>query len=171
MRTAGTPGTPGAQRTSRTGRRRTRSAPVLAAVLVLAPLAAACGDGQTDGGRPGSVSVSAQPPLTGVRWTVDSVTVDGATRRSPGSARLTITGGKASGNYGCNDFTATAVVEAGSVRFGDARTTRMACAGPVMAFEGLLAGALADGPLTTEVKGDRLTLATTGGGLVRLTRT
>ncbi|MFG2573707.1 META domain-containing protein [Streptomyces sp. NPDC048481] len=167
MRTARTPRTP---RTPRTGKRRTRSAPVLAAVLVLAPLAAACGDEQADGRRPGSASVSAEPPLTGVRWTVDSVTVDGETRRSPGSARLTITDGKAAGSYGCNDFTATAVIEGGSVRFGDARTTRMACAGPVMAFERLLAGTFADGPLTTEVKGDRLTLGAAGGGLVRLTR-
>ncbi|WP_329411458.1 META domain-containing protein [Streptomyces sp. NBC_00704] len=168
MRTAGTSRTP---RTWRTGRRRTGSVPILAAVLVLVPLAAACGEEQADGRRPGSASVSAEPPLTGVRWAVDSVTVDGATRRSPGSARLTIADGKASGSYGCNDFTATAVVEGGSVRFGDARTTRMACAGPVMAFERLLAGALADGLLTTEVKGDTLTLGTAGGDLVRLTRT
>lgn len=40
-----------------------------------------------------------------------------------------------------------------------------------MAFERLLAGALADGLLTTEVKGDTLTLGTAGGDLVRLTRT
>lgn len=108
MRTAGTSRTP---RTWRTGRRRTGSVPILAAVLVLVPLAAACGEEQADGRRPGSASVSAEPPLTGVRWAVDSVTVDGATRRSPGSARLTIADGKASGSYGCNDFTATAVVE------------------------------------------------------------
>ncbi|MER6788155.1 META domain-containing protein [Streptomyces sp. NPDC000658] len=155
----------------RTDRRRTRSTQILAAALLLAPLAAACGDEQADGRRPGSGSVSAEPPLTGVRWNVDSVTVDGATQRAPDSAHLTIEDGKAAGSYGCNEFTATAVVEGGSVRFSDARATRMACAGRPMAFERALAGALADGALTTEVKGDTLTLGTADGDLVRLTRT
>ncbi|MCQ9134353.1 META domain-containing protein [Streptomyces hilarionis] len=155
---------------SRTDGRRARSASALAAVLLLVPLAAACGDDRAGAPRPGSASVSAEPPLTGVRWNVVSVTADGATRRAPDSAHLTIADGKAAGSYGCNEFTATAVVEGGSVRFGDARATRMACPGRPMAFERTLAGALADGPLATAVKGDTLTLRTADGDLVRLTR-
>ncbi|MCQ9181957.1 META domain-containing protein [Streptomyces sp. IBSBF 2953] len=154
----------------RPDRRCTRTTLTLAAVLLLAPLAAACGDEQADGRRPRSGAVSAEPPFTGVRWNVDSVTVDGATQRAPDGAHLTIEDGKAAGSYGCNEFTATAVVEGGSVRFGDARATRMACPGRPMTFERALAGALADGALTAEVKGDTLTLGTAEGDLVRLTR-
>lgn len=153
-----------------TDARRARSTPALVAVLLLAALAAACGDEQADGRRPGSGAVSAEPPLTGVRWNVDSVTVDGATHRAPDGAHLTIEDGKAAGSYGCNEFTAKAVVEGGSVRFSDARATRMACAGR-MAFERTLAGTLADGALTTEVEGGTLTLGTADGDRVSLTRT
>ncbi|GGS27571.1 hypothetical protein GCM10010269_77770 [Streptomyces humidus] len=155
---------------TRTDRWRTRSALPLAAALLLAPLAAACGDEQADGRGPGSGAVSAEPPLTGVRWNVESVTADGATHRAPDSARLRIEDGRAAGSYGCNEFTAKAVVQGGSVRFSDARATRMACAARPMEFERVLAATLADGALTTEVKGRTLTLRTADGDQVRLTR-
>lgn len=156
---------------TRTDRRRTRTTPALtlSAALLLAPLAAACGE-EKAGDRPGSGTVSAGQPVTGVRWIVDSVTVDGAAQRAPEGAHLEIEDGRAEGSYGCNHFTAKAAVKGDSVRFSDARATRMACEDRPMSFERALAATLANGTLTAEVKGDTLTLGTAGGDRVRLTR-
>jgi heat shock protein HslJ len=144
---------------------------MVTAVAVLVPLAAACGGEKADGEQPGSGAVSAEQPVTGVRWNVDSVTVDGTTHRAPAGAHVEIEDGKAAGNYGCNNFTAKVVVEGDSIRFTDSRSTRMACTGrpTAMDFERTLAGTLAEGALTTEVKGTTLTLATAAGDQVRLT--
>ncbi|WP_307164160.1 META domain-containing protein [Streptomyces rishiriensis] len=141
----------------------------LTAALLLIPLAAACGS-EKAGERPGSGAVSAEQPLTGVRWNVDSVTVDGTTHRAPAGAHVEIQDGRAAGSYGCNNFTAKAAVEGDSVRFSDARSTRMACAAQPMDFERTLAGTLAEGALSTEVDGTTLTLATADGDQVLLTR-
>ncbi|MFD9394294.1 META domain-containing protein [Streptomyces sp. NPDC060000] len=140
----------------------------LTAAVLLVPLAAACGSGKADGEQPGSGAVSAEQPVTGVRWNVDSVTVDGTTHRAPSGAHVEIEDGRAAGSYGCNNFTARAAVEGDSIRFSDARSTRMACPGRPMDFERALAGTLTDGTLHTEVKGTTLTLATADGDQVRL---
>jgi heat shock protein HslJ len=143
----------------------------LTAAVLLVPLAAACGGGNAGGGeRPGSGEVRAEQPVTGVRWNVDSVTVRGAVRQAPSGAYVEIEDGRATGDYGCNHFTAKAAVEGDRVRFTDARSTRMACEKQRMAFERTLAGTLADGTLTAEVDGAALTLGTAGGDQVRLTR-
>ncbi|MGW1783827.1 META domain-containing protein [Streptomyces sp. NPDC002143] len=149
-------------------RRTTLTAAAL--LLPLLPLVAACGAEKTDGEQPGSGAVSAEQPVTGVRWNVDSVIVDGATHQAPDGAHLKIEDGKAAGSYGCNNFTAKAVVEGDSVTFSEARATRMACQGQPMTFERTLSAALAEGALTTEVKGATLTLGTADGDQVRLTR-
>jgi heat shock protein HslJ len=136
--------------------------------LALVPLAAACGDEKADGG-----SVGAAPPITGVHWSVDSVTVDGTTHQSPQSpsdAHVEIADGKAAGNYGCNHFSAKATVEGDSIELSDAMTTDMACEDKPMDFERTLARTLADGTLKTEVKDDRLTLTTEAGDRVHLTK-
>ncbi|WP_328481065.1 META domain-containing protein [Streptomyces sp. NBC_00377] len=141
----------------------------LTAAVLLVPLAAACGSEKADGERPGSGAVSAEQPVTGVRWNVDSVTADGAVHRAPAGAHLEIRDGKAAGSYGCNNFTAKAAVEDGSVRFSDARSTRMACVGRPMDFERILAATLTEGVLSTEVEGATLTLGTADGDRIRLT--
>ncbi|MDQ1046795.1 META domain-containing protein [Streptomyces sp. V4I2] len=133
--------------------------------LALVPLAAACGDEKADGG-----SVGAAPPITGVHWSVDSVTVDGTTHQSPSDAHVEIADGKAAGNYGCNHFNAKAAVEGDSIELSDATTTEMACEDEPMDFERTLARTLADGALKTEVKDGRLTLTTEGGDRVHLTK-
>ncbi|MFE9440776.1 META domain-containing protein [Streptomyces sp. NPDC006602] len=134
--------------------------------LALVPLAAACGSEKADGGS----AVSAAPPVTGVHWSVDSVTVDGTTHTAPADAHVEITDGKAAGNYGCNHFNAKAAVEGDSISLSDATATEMACEDKPMAFERTLARTLADGALKTEVKDDHLTLTTEDGDRVHLTK-
>ncbi|MER6558308.1 META domain-containing protein [Streptomyces sp. NPDC001027] len=148
-------------------RRRT----ALTAAVLLLPLAAACGGGKAGGERPGSAEVRVEQPVTGVRWNVESVTVGGAVQEAPAGAYVEVEDGRATGDYGCNHFTAKAAVQGDRVRFSDARSTRMACGKQPMAFERTLAATLADGTLTAEVDGATLTLGTADGDQVRLTRT
>ncbi|MBV7699542.1 META domain-containing protein [Streptomyces sp. TRM70350] len=137
----------------------------LTAAVALLPLAAACGSEQA-----GSTTADVKKPVTGVHWAVDSVTVDGKKHEAPTDAHVTIDeSGTAQGNYGCNHFSAQASFDGDRVRLGDATVTEMACAEEPMAFEENLARTLADGPLKTEVSGDRLTLTTGAGDTVRLT--
>ncbi|MFF7447765.1 MULTISPECIES: META domain-containing protein [unclassified Streptomyces] len=134
-------------------------------VLTVLPLAVACGSETA-----GSGSVGAEKPVTGVHWSVDSVTVDGTTHKAPTGADVEIEDGRAAGSYGCNHFNAKVSTAAdGTIRLSRATTTRMACEKPVMTFERILAGTLVGGPLKTTVSDDRLTLTTAGGDTVRLT--
>ncbi|MEU5307680.1 META domain-containing protein [Streptomyces sp. NPDC021562] len=135
----------------------------MTAVAVLVTLAAACA-----GGKDGSVSD--RQPVTGIEWTVDSVTVDGTTHRAPAPAHVKIEDGRAAGSYGCNRFSATAEVTGDLIRLSHARSTRMACDEARMTFERALARTLAAGPLTTRTEGRNLTLTTPGGDRVQLSR-
>ncbi|MBT3155319.1 META domain-containing protein [Streptomyces sp. CHD11] len=139
------------------------------AVLVV-PLAAACG-GEKAGA--GSASAEAEEPVTGIRWTVDSLTVDGTTHRAPDGANLTLDDdGRATGSYGCNLFKGRVTFEGDRIRFGDDReTTLRACSEQVMDLESAVARALGDGALATDVNDGRLTLTTGSGDTVRLSRT
>lgn len=135
----------------------------MTAVAVLVTLAVACA-----GGKDGSVSD--RQPVTGIEWTVDSVTVDGTTHRAPAPAHVKIEDGRAAGSYGCNRFSATAEVSGDLIRLSHARSTRMACDEARMTFERALARTLAAGPLTTRTEGHNLTLTTPGGDRVQLSR-
>ncbi|MFF8096436.1 META domain-containing protein [Streptomyces sp. NPDC016675] len=138
------------------------------ALAALVPLVAACGGEKADGG---SGSVGAGEPITGVRWSIDSVTVDGTTHRAPDSAHVRIEeSGEAVGSTGCNTFGARAVVEGERVRVSDAMFTEKACDKTPADFEKSLGRALADGSLTTENEGERLTLTTSDGDTVKLSR-
>ncbi|MFH8241612.1 META domain-containing protein [Streptomyces sp. NPDC018321] len=139
----------------------------VAAVAVLVPLAAACGTEKADGG---SGSVGAGTSVTGVQWSIDSVTVDGATHKAPDSARVRIDdGGEASGSTGCNTFSARADVDGERVRLRDAMFTEKGCTDTPPDFEKSLGRALA-ADLTAETEGDRLTLTTADGDTVRLSK-
>lgn len=138
----------------------------LTAAAVLVPLVAACGSEKA-----GSGSVGAEKPLTGVRWSVDSVTVDGSTHRAPTDAHVTLDdGGRAEGSFGCNTFSAKAAFDGDKVRLSDATATEMACEKKPMAFERTLAHTLTAAALTTHLNGDRLTLTTDDGDTVRLSK-
>ncbi|MER7055193.1 META domain-containing protein [Streptomyces sp. NPDC000351] len=140
----------------------------VAAVLVLVPLAAACGSEKADGG---SGSVGADKPVTGVRWSIDSVTVNGTTHKAPDAARVRIDdSGEAVGSTGCNTFSARAAVDGERVRLSDAVFTEKACDKTPIDFEKSLGRTLTAGALTTDTTGERLTLTTSDGDTVRLSR-
>ncbi|MFE0785168.1 META domain-containing protein [Streptomyces mutabilis] len=145
-----------------------RSIPLaVAAVAALVPLAAACGTEKADGG---SGSVGAGKPVTGVQWSIDSVTVDGSTHKAPDSARVLIhESGEAVGSTGCNTFSARADVDGERVRLSDAMFTEKGCTDTPPAFEKSLGRAL-DADLTAETRGERLTLTTADGDTVELSR-
>ncbi|MGW4021166.1 META domain-containing protein [Streptomyces sp. NPDC005009] len=135
------------------------------AVLVV-PLAAACGSEKAGAG---SGTAQAEDPVTGVRWTIDSVTVDGTTHRAPDGAHLTLDDdGGAEGDYGCNLFKGRVTFEGDRIRLGDRDTTLRACDEQVMDLESTLAATLGDGALKTDVNDGRLTLTTESGDTVRL---
>ncbi|MFF4350651.1 META domain-containing protein [Streptomyces sp. NPDC001530] len=138
--------------------------------LTLLPLAVACGTEPGSAGGSGSVGANSSP-VTGVHWTVDSLTVDGRTRQAPESAYLRIDAdGRVSGNAGCNSFGSTATVKGDRVDFGEFQMTDMGCQKAPMTFEQNLSRTFADGTFTTKVKGDELTLTTDDGDRVNLTK-
>ncbi|OWA14232.1 META domain-containing protein [Streptomyces sp. CS159] len=149
----------------------------VAAVAALVPLAAACGSEQADDAGSDRVGAGGQR-VAGVRWSIDSVTVDGTTHRAPDTAHVRIDddGGRAAGSTGCNSFSARADVEdegdgdGRRVRLSDAMFTEKACAKTPAGFEKSLGRALTAGPLTTKGEGERLTLTTADGDTVRLSR-
>jgi heat shock protein HslJ len=135
--------------------------------LTLLPLAVACG---TESGS-ASVGADGASPLTGVHWSVDSLTVGGKTRQAPDSAYLRISeDGRVSGNLGCNGFGTNATVKGDRVDFGELQTTDMGCQKGPMTFERSLSRTYVDGAFSTKVKGDRLTLTTDDGNRVDLTK-
>ncbi|MFF4114080.1 META domain-containing protein [Streptomyces sp. NPDC001714] len=133
----------------------------VAALLVL--LAVACGSE-----RGGTVGTG--PAVTGIDWTVDSVTVDGATLRAPAHAHMKIEDGRAAGGFGCNGFSGTAQITGDQFRLSHVRTTRMACDNARMTFERALSRTLTSGPLTMTGEGRELTLTASGGDRVQLSK-
>ncbi|MFF1403197.1 META domain-containing protein [Streptomyces sp. NPDC058294] len=138
----------------------------LTVAAVFLPLTVACGSAAGDSG-----AVSAQQPVTGIDWRVDGITVGGATRHAPATARLRIDeDGRAAGNLGCNRFSARATVHGDRITIGDLRTTRMACAPARMDFERALARTLTTGTLTARTDGAKATLTDGDGDRVHLSR-
>ncbi|MFJ9177051.1 META domain-containing protein [Streptomyces sp. NPDC102360] len=152
--------------TLRTSRTR---ALISTAVLPLAVLATVtgCGDQQSAGAESAGAA-----PITGVHWSVQSVTVGGKTTKAPGSAYLEfVSDERVRGNYGCNHFDAEAEVTGDSVDLGKAKRTMMLCEGDdVRSFEKTLAGALATKNTIKSVGdgNDRLTLTRANGDTVTL---
>lgn len=131
--------------------------------LAAAGMLTACG---TETGS-GSGSVGSQPRLTGVHWSVQSVTVNGKKQQAPGDAYVKIGKGKAEGNYGCNGFTADVSADGDRVDFANAISTKRAC--EKQDFENAFKRALGNGELKAAVDGDSMTLTTDKGDRVALT--
>ncbi|MFF5144178.1 META domain-containing protein [Streptomyces sp. NPDC013157] len=143
-------------------RRMTPARAVAAGLIAL--LAVACGSE-----RGGTVGTG--PSVTGIDWTVDSVTADGTTHRAPAPAHVRIEDGRAAGSLGCNRFSGTAQITGDQIRLSHVRTTRMACDDARMTFERTLSRTLTSGPLTMTGEGGKLTLTASGGDRVQLSRT
>ncbi|MER6411668.1 META domain-containing protein [Streptomyces humidus] len=134
--------------------------------LILLPLVVSCGS------EMGSVSVGSglsTDSVTGVRWAVDSLTVDGKQTAAPKGASLEIgKNGKVHGSTGCNNFRATAKMTGGSITFEGAGFTEMACDDVPLAFEDSLHSTLTGGRLEARIKGGGLTLTSDSGDKVQL---
>ncbi|GHH83153.1 lipoprotein [Streptomyces capitiformicae] len=151
--------------------RLTRTALPVAA-LTLFPLLVACGTesaGDSGSGTVGSGTNTTKSSVTGVRWAVDSLTVDGRTAQAPDGAYLKIDDkGEVEGNYGCNTFGSTATFKDDGIDFEVARSTEIACGDVSMKFEETFARALDTGTFTPEKTNGKLTLSTTEGDTVKL---
>ena len=146
------------------------------AVSVLALLTlAACGtesgsgSGSGSGNGDGSGTVRTDLPVTDVRWSVESLTVGGKRSTAPAGAHVEIDPkGRATGNLGCNHYTADARIDGDTVTLGPGTTTEMACEKDVQDFENALSRALS-GPLDAAVVNKTLTLTTADGDTITLT--
>ncbi|MFD0343840.1 META domain-containing protein [Streptomyces sp. NPDC127117] len=140
----------------------------MAALGTVALLAlAACGT-QTGSGH-GSGSVRTGPRITGVHWNVDSVTAGGRTTEAPDGAHVVIgPGGGATGNFGCNRFSAGTSTDGDTITVRQATTTQMGCGTDVRRFETAMSRAFS-GELTAAVTGRTLTLTTEAGDSIALT--
>lgn len=144
-------------------------------VLAAAGLLAACGSesGSGDGGsdkagpgKGGSGKGASESTLTGVRWNVESLTVDGKKRQAPEGAYVKFGGkGGTGGNFGCNGYGAKASVKGDTIHFEPGPHTEMAC--DALDFEKSLARAM-DGKLKAQVDDERLTLTTADGDRIAL---
>ncbi|MEU5578282.1 META domain-containing protein [Streptomyces huasconensis] len=136
-------------------------------------LLTACGTESGAGSATGTGGRSAQPepPLTGVRWTVDSLTLDGKKYEAPGDAHLKIgKDGRAGGSFGCNSVGADVTIKADTVEFGEPLLTKRACMDESrMRFEKSVLLALGKEKLTAKVDGARMTLTTAKGDRMAFT--
>ncbi|MEU1211231.1 META domain-containing protein [Streptomyces sp. NPDC005791] len=151
----------------------------VSAVAVLATLTlAACGteSGSSGAGSgesgDGSGTVRTEPSVTGVHWNVSSLTVAGEKTTAPAGAHVEIdSAGKATGNLGCNRFTADVRVEGDKVTVGPGTTTEMGCEKNVQQFEKAMGRAF-KGELKAAVAGRSdartLTLTTAEGDSIAL---
>ncbi|MFD7495644.1 META domain-containing protein [Streptomyces sp. NPDC059832] len=143
--------------------RNQRMAVGVLALLVLA----ACGTEK--GAGEGSGSVRTGQRLTGVHWEVDSVTAGGRRTEAPDGAHVVIdTKGRATGNFGCNHFTAETRTDGDTITVRRATTTQMGCEKNVERFERAMSRAFS-GELTAAVTGRDLTLTTAAGDSIALT--
>ena len=93
--------------------------------LALLAVLAACGT-ETSGTRSGGASTPA--PVTGIRWNVGSVTVDGERTEFPDGPYFTLDAqGGITGSSGCNEFRGTATVSGSAITFGVLDSTKKMC--------------------------------------------
>ncbi|MEV0887652.1 META domain-containing protein [Streptomyces microflavus] len=142
---------------------------VSVSVLALLTLAA-CGteSGSGSGSGDGSDTVQSDVPVTGVAWSVDSLTVGGKKTEAPEGSRLEIDPkGRAKAGFGCNHISADARVEGDRITFGKPVSTQMACDETTEKAEKAALAAM-DGEVTAKLSGEKLTLTTEGGDTIAL---
>jgi heat shock protein HslJ len=111
-------------------------------------------------------------PLTGTKWTLDTVVGTGGTASSvPVGVTATMTfsaDGKVSGSTGCNTFSGTAAVNGSQITFGEVASTRRACNGAAGSVEADIIRVLT-GTATFRIEADRLILEAPDGSGLQLT--
>lgn len=135
-------------------------------LLALPLLLAAC-TGAGESSVKGTIATDPPVPMEG-EWRIAAI--DGELLNGPAPATLTFANDRVAGTTGCNRLM-------GSYSFGDGRldlsgiaTTRMACAGPAMAQEARVTGAL-KGSFRISGAGGKLTLTgDTGAPVIDLVR-
>ncbi|MFI9580949.1 META domain-containing protein [Streptomyces sp. NPDC052236] len=143
----------------------------VAAVLALAACGSESGSGPADSadGADGGGPTPTALPLTGVHWSVDSLTVDGKKSAAPAGAHVEITPkGRAEGNYGCNHFGADVTVKGDTITVGPGEMTEMGCEENIQSFENALRAAFF-GKLKAKLSDGTLTLTTEKGDAIALT--
>ncbi|MFE7481655.1 META domain-containing protein [Streptomyces sp. NPDC057552] len=142
-------------------------------VLALLTLAACgtdagSGPGSGSGGGGGGDTARSDVPVTGVAWSVDSLTVDGKRTAAPEGSRLEIDRkGRATAYFGCNHIGAKAEVDGDRITLSEQAHTEMACGESVDAFEKAAVAALGS-ELTAKLSGEKLTLTTEGDDTLAL---
>ncbi|MFD7260720.1 META domain-containing protein [Streptomyces sp. NPDC059874] len=140
--------------------RRFRYVHATAALAALVLALTGCGRAEEAG------SVAPLPDVVG-SWSVESLTTGGRTLHAPEAADVELGHDKATGNYGCNGFTAEVVHDGtSSLTVTPGATTAMACED--QAFETEFAK-LFKGRLTIDRGPDRLTLKTADGSTIAMT--
>ncbi|MFG3404389.1 META domain-containing protein [Streptomyces sp. NPDC048142] len=138
------------------------------ALLTLAACGTESGSGSGKGSGDGGDTVRSDVPVTGVAWSVDSVTVGGKRTEAPAGARLEIDPkGRIGADFGCNHISADARVEGDRITVGKPVSTQMACEEETEKFERAATGAMG-GELTAKLAGEQLTLTTEGGDTIAL---
>ncbi|MEV7418796.1 META domain-containing protein [Streptomyces sp. NPDC089919] len=138
---------------------------VLTAAVAAALVLTACGS-EKSGADPGAGGVQ----LTGVRWSVESLSSAGKRQAAPagGQAYLQITKDSAEGDNGCGPFRARAETGAKTLTLTDPTVNDLGCDAPRTAFADAFMKVI-EGPVTTAVSGDRLTLTAKSGDTLVLT--
>lgn len=152
---------------------RKQSVTTVTALTTLTLLAlAGCGTEtgrESDGAAEAGSAVSTDLPLTDVRWSIESLSVDGKKTAAPAGASVEIDSkGKASAQTGCNSIGAQVTIDGDTITVGEKSQTMMGCPKELEAFEKALGGAFG-GKLKAKVDDKKLTLTTDGGDSIALT--
>lgn len=138
---------------------------VSVSVLALLTLAAC---GTEPGSGSGGGAVQSDVPVTGVVWSVDSMTVGGKKTDAPEGSRLEIDPkGRVRAGFGCNHIGGEARVEGDRITVSRTVSTQMACEEEIEKFEKAATRALG-GELTAKLSGEKLTLTTEDGDTIAL---
>lgn len=124
------------------GSGRLRGASVLVLVLVMGLLAGACGNSNTT--PPPAVQSIDSAGLDGVWLLTDYVSVDGTNFTVPSAVtpNIRFDGNAASGQAGCNTFSAVAIIDGDQLQFDTVQVSKKACEDPMATVEDMFLQAL-----------------------------
>lgn len=143
------------------GPRRLRGLSVLALGLVIGLMAAACGGSS---GTPSPAASAGGNGLDGVWLLTDYVSVDGTNYTVPSSVtpNIRFDGNAASGQAGCNTFSAVANINGNEVRFDTVQVSTNPCEDPMATVEAAFLQAI-NLSTTYTVNGDELVITNPEG--------